>query len=109
MKNKEVESALRQHLKSLELPATARARWKLRELVSRYVDALKTEGFPPERVIVEVKRIASEVGVGKPTSYSHQAVFFNVADLLVVDMIGWCIERYYLASLPRGRSALMTT
>ena len=109
MRNDEVEYALRHHLKSLKLPATARARLKLRELVSRYVDALRTDGFPPERVIIEVKRIAAEVGVGNPTAYSHQAVFFNVADMLVIDMIGWCIERYYVAAIPGGRSALMTS
>jgi hypothetical protein len=67
----------------------------LREDVCAVVDVLKGAGWPPERVIVAVKRIADDAGL-RPTKYvlSRSAALSDGDDLLV-QMVQWCIERYY--------------
>ncbi|HEV8496756.1 MAG TPA: hypothetical protein VGQ56_07845 [Gemmatimonadaceae bacterium] len=67
----------------------------LRGEVCAVVDHLKSAGWPPERVIVAVKRIADDAGL-----HPSRAVLFNgdlvtETDRLLVRMIEWCIERYY--------------
>jgi hypothetical protein len=68
---------------------------RLHSEVCAVVDELKAAGWPPERVIVAVKRIADEAGI-RPT----KAVLVRTAELanddaMLVQMVSWCIERYY--------------
>jgi hypothetical protein len=62
--------------------------------VFEYADELKGLGLPPERVIVAVKRVANEAGL-----HSSRVIpsprHLEGKDKLLVDMVGWCIERYY--------------
>ncbi|HET9727998.1 MAG TPA: hypothetical protein VF785_02625 [Gemmatimonadaceae bacterium] len=56
---------------------------RLRETVCAFVDQLKREGLPPERVIVELRSIADQARSGVLT------------ESLIADAVRWCIERYY--------------
>ena len=91
MKIDDAESALRSYVGTLQLPLSAHVRPRLRQRVCRYVDALKGDGTPPERVIVQVKDLVRE-SADVPPIERHIDEF----NRLVVDVIGWCIERYYL-------------
>jgi hypothetical protein len=55
----------------------------LRGKVCAFVDARKHDGVPPERVIVEMRRVVALVGATAS------------ADRLVGEMVRWCIERYF--------------
>ena len=95
MLNDAAEMALRRHLELLELPPRVSARWQLRELLFRYVDALKRDGHPPEHIIVRLKQITKEVGVCPASEASHPELPVDESEQLVLDMVGWCIDRYY--------------
>jgi hypothetical protein len=62
---------------------TAAERDRLRETVCAFVDELKRQGLPPERVIVELRSIADQARTGVLT------------ESLIADAVRWCIERYY--------------
>jgi hypothetical protein len=91
MKINDAESALRSYVETLRLPLSAHVRPKLRQRVCRYVDALKDDGTLPERVIVQVKDLVRDCADVPPIE--RRVDEFN---RLVVDLIGWCIERYYV-------------
>jgi len=103
MKTDEAEGALRTYLGALRLPPNAHARLKLRKRVSSYVDALKGDGCPPERVIVQLKGLVRDSADGRPVERR-----IDELNRLEVDMVSWCIDRYYLRSLPArdGRPGL---
>jgi hypothetical protein len=46
-------------------------------------------------VIVRLKELAREAGLTR-TMNSHPELNVADSDKLVVDMVGWCIERYYI-------------
>jgi hypothetical protein len=88
---------LRSQLASLHVPLDRTTRVALRARVSRYVDETKRLGWTPQRVIVAVKQIAYDAGlsasprvVGAPPAHA-----MTPTDRLLVDMVGWCIDRYY--------------
>jgi hypothetical protein len=60
---------------------------ELRGKVCAFVEELKAEGLPAERVIIEVRTIARSVGVGV------------LDDRVVGDAIRWCIAQYYQGEL----------
>lgn len=91
----DIEEALRGVLKTLHFPMRGRARAGLRLLVAQYVDELKRRDLPPERVIVQLKALAREAGIGQ-TENSHPELNAADSDKLVVEMVEWCIERYYV-------------
>jgi len=105
MKIYDAESALRSYVGTLRLPLSAQVQPKLRQRVCWYVDALKGDGAPPERVIVQLKDLVRDSADVPPIEQRIDE--FN---RLVVDVIGWSIERYYLdvvaarTSKPRWRS-----
>jgi len=86
--------SLRFALDSLTLPLSNEARESLRTLVFEYVDGLKAAGRPPAQAIVAVKKLAMDAGF--PTTshivYSEKLIG---PDAFVVELVGWCIERYY--------------
>ena len=59
----------------------------LQVAVCAAVDMLRTAGWPVEAIIIEVKRIASAIGL-RP---EHTA---TESDLLT-NTVRWCIEHYY--------------
>jgi len=88
---------LRSQLATLHVPLDRTTRVALRARVSRYVDETKRLGWTPQRVIVAVKQIAHDAGlsasprvVGAPPAHA-----MTPTDRLLVDMVGWCIDRYY--------------
>jgi hypothetical protein len=87
---------LRAQLTTLAFPLDARARAAVERCVYDYVDALKALGWPPERVIVAVKRVAQEAGLSQSTGVLLPwRTGYPTHDQLLVDMVGWSIERYY--------------
>lgn len=84
---------LRQRLADLTFPPDDEARAEVQRCVQAYVDSLKAESWPPERVVIGLKHIADEAGIragSLPTMEGRVAR----ADLLM-DMVTWSIERYF--------------
>jgi hypothetical protein len=94
MDNQADSTELRSSLAALQHPISATARKALRRVVCEYVDRLRDLGWPPERVIVAVKHVAREAGL-YPSKQVMSAVNLAAEDALLVEMVGWCIERYY--------------
>jgi len=79
------------------LPSDSRA---LYGEVCAVVDHLKAAGWPPERVIVAVKRIADDAGLRPSRAVLAAQGALSPSDALIVRMVEWCIQRYY-EPLPR--------
>jgi hypothetical protein len=93
-KARELALLLRDRIRRVIIPLSPGERDGLHADVCAYVDELKAHHWTPERVVVAVKRIAHESGMLPPPrvtwEQSHAA-----KDELLVEMVGWCIERYY--------------
>ena len=87
-------SALRQALNTIKLPLSSEARRSLRATVFDYVDALKAAGRPPEHVILAVKKLAFDAGY-QTTSHIVYSEKVYGPDALIVELVSWCIERYF--------------
>jgi hypothetical protein len=72
---------------------------ELRGAVCAYVDALKAQGFAPERVLVAVKGVAR----GLPLDNVHAPL--HARDELAAELVQWCIARYFAvdSASPAGR------
>ena len=90
-------TALRLALKSIKLPLSSEARASLRAEVFDYVDALKAAGRPPEQVILAVKKLAFDAGY-QTTSHIVFSEKVYGPDALLVELVAWCIERYFEGS-----------
>jgi len=88
-------AALHIQLSGLKVPLSPATRTTVYAGVCEYVDAVKAMGWPPERVIVAVKRIAADAGVQSSTRMMLTGGALTDRDQLLVDLVGWCIERYY--------------
>jgi hypothetical protein len=86
---------LQSRLLGPRFPLADRTEREIRETVCEYVDQLKELGLPPERIIVAVKRLANEAGVRATSRLVATPATLEGADKLLVDMVAWCIERYY--------------
>lgn len=89
---------LRRQLADLQFPLSVAKRDDLRRSVNDYVDSLKTLEWPPERVIVAMKRIVNDAGLSSSARVTLPGVSIDERDALLVDMVGWCIKRYYGAN-----------
>jgi hypothetical protein len=78
---------------SLPIPDGDRA--ALREHVFDYVVEAKGLGWPPERVIIAVKTLAREAGIRQSPGILRNDSPINGPDKLLVDVVGWCIEKYF--------------
>ena len=67
----------------------------LREQVRAYVDTTKRLGWPPERIIVEVKQLAADAGLGSSWRRSQTARSAVGVDSLRVELVNWCIHCFY--------------
>jgi hypothetical protein len=88
---------LRHQIGSLALPLGSSDHEALRAAVCAYADELKRLGWPPERVIVNVKQLAREGGLA-PSPWMVLTEATNPADNLLVEIVGWCIARYSVRS-----------
>ena len=87
---------LRRRLADLTFPLDDDARSEVRRCVDEYVDSLKAQDAPPERVLVGLKHLAEEAGV-RSRALPAAASRGSRSDLLM-DMVAWSIERYYMPS-----------
>ena len=70
-------------------------RQELHQRVCAVVDELKAADWPPERVIVAVKRVAEDVGLRPTRSILSASDPLSEQDVAIVHMVRWCIEQYY--------------
>jgi hypothetical protein len=59
------------------------------------VDELRAAGWTPERVIVAMKQIAADAGLHPSRRLYVLTEAVHDRDVLLVDMIGWTIRRYF--------------
>jgi hypothetical protein len=95
MEHRESTVQLRKRLSEAKLPMSEADRAALRRHVFDYVEELKGLGWPPERVIVAVKGIAREAGIRQSSSILRNDLAISDADRLLLDVVGWCIEKYF--------------
>lgn len=92
----ELGGALQAHLREVRFPLTAPVELEIQRQVCEYADELKSLGLPPERVIIAVKYAANEAGIRATSAHlTNPRKHLDGKDKLLVDMVGWCIERYY--------------
>src|SRR5690349_7330201 len=87
--------SLEARLGDLRFPLSQGTEREIYHLVCAYAEELKALGFPPERVIIAVKRTANEAGVFSSPRLVEPRANLDAKDQLLVDMVRWCIERYY--------------
>ena len=64
------------------------------------VDDLRAAGWTPERVIVAMKQIAADAGLHPSRRLYVVTESVHDKDVLLIDMIGWTIRRYFDKDLP---------
>ena len=99
----EIGGELHARLTDIRFPLDPSIEREIQRIVYSYADELKVLGLPPERVIVALKRVANEAGVYSTSRIVPSASQLEGKDKLLVDIVGWCIERYY--SRPRRSDA----
>jgi hypothetical protein len=87
--------ALRACLAELTHPLTPSTRDGVKDAVCEYVARRHARGWPPERVIVALKQVAREAGL-YPSHRVTADEHLSAPDKLLVEMVGWCIEAYYV-------------
>jgi len=86
---------LRDRIRALHRPVRRDEYDAVREQVFSYVDELKSLGWPPERIILAVKQVATEGGIRISPRVASVSFPSNTTEQLMVDMVKWCIERYF--------------
>ncbi|MFI5228777.1 MAG: hypothetical protein ACHQWU_06895 [Gemmatimonadales bacterium] len=92
---------LRSQLAALHFPLDSPTRTGVQRCVCEYVDAMKADHWPPERMLVGLKRIAAESGLTSSSLPARESRASRAE--LLMDMVAWSIERYYD---PAAREAL---
>lgn len=80
--------------------ATARAPEsdeRVRMATRRLVTVLKSEGWPVEAIIVQIKKTATRISVAAARHASPPNSDLPDAETLLADTVRWCIEHYYRA------------
>lgn len=67
----------------------------VRDRICDFVDFARHALMPPERVIVEVKRIAAAAGWDQPLFLNQRAADAADSERVVRDIVTICIDRYY--------------
>jgi len=96
----EHERELHRELANLCVPADVAARDRIRARVNAYVDEAKDRGWPPEQVVISVKAMTHDVGL-RPSIHvplSTPSHGLSEREALSVEIVGWCIERYFAAA-----------
>ena len=92
MQDRPAESAVRTSLATISAAsgiASADDKAILKDSVCAAVDELKAQGWPIENIIIWVKEIAAEAGLGSHRFRPRQP------DSIIEEVVKWCIERYY--------------
>jgi hypothetical protein len=71
---------------------------ELRDHVYAVVDAGRELHWPPERVIIAVKKCATDAGLRPSQQIMSDTGTLLPSDELLTDLIRWAIERYYKKS-----------
>ena len=104
MRDQSPTLALRDALASLPPTVNAQAKERLKAKVEKFVDTAKAKAWPIERVIVALKQVAAEAGVRSSTDVLRSGSHLEVRDAVLLDVVRWCVERYYgyRRTPPRG-------
>jgi hypothetical protein len=86
---------LQDRLAKVTFPIEAAAEREVRRLVCEYADELRELDFPPEQVILAVKRAANDAGLSYKMRFDSRPAV-DGKDKLLADIVRWCIDRYYL-------------
>lgn len=69
---------------------------ELREAVCAHVRDLKERGYPPERVLIEVKGLLAEAGIRKTGPLADRGSAALGPETEIVErVVEWCIEEYF--------------
>jgi hypothetical protein len=69
---------------------------ELREAVCAYVHDLKERGYPPERVLIDVKGLLAEAGIRKTGPLTDRGSATLGPETEIVErVVEWCIEEYF--------------
>jgi hypothetical protein len=93
----QVAGDLQTRLRQVHFPLSEPVEQEIRQHVYTYADELRALGLPPERVIVAVKQLAEDAGLGEapnPIAQSGAEVRTD-SEQLVSDMVSWSIDSYY--------------
>ena len=104
MRDQDVTVALRHALTSLPRVVDPARKENLRTYVHAFVDAAKEGGWPVERTIVALKEVAAEAGLRSSTDVLRVNAPLELRDALLIDIVRWCVERYYGYSRPQPRT-----
>lgn len=85
---------LRRALTGLQFPLSDETVSGIRSLIFEFTDDMRGEGWPLERIIVAVNRLANDAGVYVSPRVIWSREVVRGPDSLVVDMVGWCVARY---------------
>lgn len=91
----EIGGALQARLANISFPLDATVEREIQRLVFEYTAELRRVGQPPERVLMAVKYTANQAGIYATARLASSQVQLEGRDKLLVDMVKWCIERYY--------------
>src|SRR5262245_6103384 len=94
MKHRAAVSELRNQIGAFVREPEAVSETSLRLGVHAIVDALRSLGWAPERVIVTVKEIAFEAGL-KTSRSTGTVITPTLHDVLMRQLVCWAIDRYY--------------
>jgi hypothetical protein len=103
MRDHDVTVALRHALSSLPRVVDSARKDNLRTYVHAFVDISKEREWPVERTIVALKEIAAEAGLRSSTDILRVNAPLELRDALLLDIVRWCVERYYGYSRPTPR------
>jgi hypothetical protein len=67
----------------------------LRAQVVAVVDEFRALDWPPERIVIAVKEIASDAGLRPSPNFPKGATSPTDQDDLLSRIVSWCITRYY--------------
>jgi len=93
----EMATDLQTRLSEVQFPLSEPVEREIRRHVYTYADELRALGVPPERVIVAVKQVAEDAGLGEaPNPIAQSGEEFRTdSEKLVSDMVSWSIDSYY--------------
>ena len=86
-----------ENLEHLQQQLTAEVRRldrpRIQELVNAIVDRMRSQGEPPERVVIAIK---TAIVNGMSHVISPDPAKRSESEKLMRDCLGWCLQRYYV-------------
>lgn len=84
--------SLKRELAELHFPLDNDTRAAIQRCVREYVDSVKAEQWPPERVVIGLKRVADDAGIHAGALSLAGRTY---RDHLLMDIVAWGIDQYY--------------